>query len=452
MPAVEEYGVEPIPPELRTARWGTLFAINFTFFLNPVMCVLGAFAVLGGGLPLGWAVVATVVGQGLSFAFLVVVAQPGVDDGLQGQVAMRAHFGQIGARALTSPYRVIASVYWFGAQALAAAFGVQAIVQVLADTRLPVVPVALAFAVVQAGLAVLGFDVMRWLFRVVLPLSLAAAALLIALYVATDDPRYAVRRVLDSPEQRFTWTGFATYVTVLCVANLTFVTNVADLCRYTPTRRDMRIGLIASALTVVALTTFLGGYVAVAAGETNPYVAVAGLTSSDVVLVVLLLAIVVQTVAANITNVYTGGLSLVNAIPALGRVRASILVGALAVAISAFPDLIERAQDWITHLGNIAAPITGVVLADYVVRQRQRLDVAALYDPAGRYRYVDGVNVAAVAAVAIGVGIYYAVPHEWLKVLWGVGVSAVAYLLLGEVQARLLATRSSLGAPRVGDA
>ena len=63
MPAVEEYGVEPIPAELRTARWRDLFAINFTFFLNPVMYVVGAIAVAGFGLPLWWAILAIVVGQ-----------------------------------------------------------------------------------------------------------------------------------------------------------------------------------------------------------------------------------------------------------------------------------------------------------------------------------------------------------------------------------------------------
>ena len=47
MPSVEEYGVEPIPSELRTTRWRDLFAINFTFFLNPVMYVVGALAVTG---------------------------------------------------------------------------------------------------------------------------------------------------------------------------------------------------------------------------------------------------------------------------------------------------------------------------------------------------------------------------------------------------------------------
>ena len=164
---------------------------------------------------------------------------------------------------------------------------------------------------------------MRWLLRGVLPVSVAFTCVIVALYLSTDNPRYEVRRVFGSPDQHLTWTGFATYVTVMCGASLTLVTNVADFCRYTPTRRDMRIGLVASALASAAVTTFVGGYAAAATGETNPFVAVADLTSSDVLLVALLAAIVVQGLAANITNVYTAGLSLVNSAPRLGRVRAT---------------------------------------------------------------------------------------------------------------------------------
>ncbi len=102
---------------------------------------------------------------------------------------MRATFGGLGARVLTSPYRVIASVYWFAAQALTAAFGVQAIVVALADRRPSLVPTALAIAVVQAAVAALGFDVMRWLLRIVLPLSVATAGVLLGLWLVSDDPR-----------------------------------------------------------------------------------------------------------------------------------------------------------------------------------------------------------------------------------------------------------------------
>ena len=437
MPSVEEFGVEPIPRELRTASWRTLFAINFTFVLNPVMYVIGGLAVVAGGLPLWWAVVAVVTGQALAYAILVVVAQPGVDHGLPGQVAMRATFGFWGARGLTSPYRMVAATYWFATQALTGAFGLQAIVQAITGERLPLVPLALALAAFHATVAALGFDVMRWLLRVVLPLSLGSAGVLVGLYLTSDDPAFAVGRVFASPDQRFTWVGFATFVTVMCGASLTLVTNVADFCRYTPTRRDMRIGLVSSALLSVAVTTFIGGYVAAATGKTNPFVAAAELTTSNVLLGLLLAAIVVQTFSANLTNVYTAGMSLVNAVPRLGRLRATIAAGALAVVLSGFPAFIEEAQSWITHLGNVAAPLAGVVLADYVLVQRTRIDVPALFHAHGRYRYVGGVNLAAVAATALGVGVFYAVPPELVKVVWGVSAAALAYLVLNALQAWL---------------
>jgi nucleobase:cation symporter-1, NCS1 family len=437
VPAVEEFGVEPIPAELRTVGWRDLFAINFTFFLNPVMYLLGAFAVVDGGLPLWWAVAAMVVGQALAYSILVVVAQPGVDYGLPGQVAMRASLGFWGARLLSSPYRVVAATYWFAAQALTGALGIQAIVEALTGDHLPLVPVALCLAVFHVTLAVLGFDVTRWLLRVVLPFSLAFTGILIALDVTSNDPRYAVSRVFDSPDQNLTWLGFATYVTVMCGASLTLVTSVADFCRYTPTRWDMRVGYTASALSAAVVTTFVGGYAAAATGETNPFIAVTDLTSSKALLVLLLAAIVVQGIAANITNVYTAGLSLVNSVPRLGRLWATIVVGAIALTLSAFPDFVNHAQRWVTHLGNVAAPLAGVVLADYVVLKRQQIDVPALFDPAGRYRYLNGVNVTAIVAVGIGVAAYYMVPADWVKVVWGIGVGATSYLALAWLRADL---------------
>jgi cytosine permease len=179
----------------------------------------------------------------------------------------------------------------------------------------------------------------------------------------------------------------------------------------------------------VAVTTFVGGYAAVATGSTNPFVAVVDLTTSKLLLVVLALAIVVQGIAANITNVYTSGLSLVNSAPRLGRFRATLIVAAVAVFLSGFPDLVNHAERWVTHLGNIAAPLTGVILADFILLNRGRIDVPALFNPAGRYRYVNGVNVAALAAIGVGVAVYYAVPQSWLKCVWGIAIGAGAYLL-----------------------
>jgi cytosine/uracil/thiamine/allantoin permease len=376
----------------------------------------------------------------------VPIAQAGVDYGLPGQVAMRATLGFWGARTLSSPYRVIAATYWFAAQALAGALGIQAVIEAMTGDHLPLVPVALCLAIFHAALAVLGFDVMRFVLRVVLPLSLAFTAVMITLYATTKDPRFAAGRVFDSPDQHLTWVGFATFVTVMCGSSLTLVANIADFCRYTPTRRDVRIGLFGSALTSAGVTTFVGGYAAAATGKTNPFVALVDLTSSTVLLIVILLAIVVQGIAANVTNVYTSGLSIVNSAPGLGRFRATLLAAVVAVGLSTLPDFVNHAQKWITHLGNLAAPLTGVVLADYVLLNRGRIDVPALFDPAGRYRYLNGVNVSAVAAVAVGVGVYYALPQASIKVLWGIGVSAAAYVVFRRVEAVVARLHAPAGA------
>jgi hypothetical protein len=42
-----------------------------------------------------------------------------------------------------------------------------------------------------------------------------------------------------------------------------------------------------------------------------------------------------------------------------------------------------------------------------------------------------------VLAVAVGVGVYYGVPHTWLKVVWGIAAAAAAYLGLASRQRAL---------------
>jgi NCS1 nucleoside transporter family len=433
--AVERFGVEPIPEVLRTVGWRDLFSILFSFHLNPVMYLLGALAVTAGELPLWWAVGAITLGQTLCWLTLIPIARAGVDDGLSGQVAMRATFGVLGARVLTSPYRMVAATYWFAVQALAAGLGVQALAEGLVGRTPPLVPVAVGVGAVQAALAVAGFDTFRFVVRVMLPAMVAFTCVIVGLYVTTDEPEFAVGRVFDSPEQALSWAGFATFATVIWGAGLTNVTNVADFCRYARSRRDMRVGFFAGAVLSAFMTAFVGAYAAVATGESNPFISVTELTGNPVVLTLMLIAIVGQSTGANIPNVYTAGLSLVNAVPRLGRLGATVTVGVIGVALAAFPDFVNQAQDWITHLGNVATPLAGVILADYTLLKRSRLNVPELFVPHGLYRYVRGFNPAALAAVVIGVAVYYLLPDAYLKAAWGVAVGAVAYLALARLEA-----------------
>ena len=443
---VEQYGVEAIPARLRTAGVRDLFGIAFTFTLTPLNYVLGAIAVTAADLPLWWAAAAIGLGAVAGVTVLLVVGCAGVDYGLPGQVAMRGTFGILGARLLTSPYRLIAATYWFAAQALAGGLGIQALLRGLLGEAPPLVALALSIAVLQAILAALGFDALRYVVRLLLPLMIGFTGVLVGLLVASDDPRYAVSRVLgDDSGRELTWAGLASMITVMAGAQLTNVTSIADFFRYGASRRAVATGFFAGAVTGCFVTAWVGAYAATASGELNPFVAVPDVTGSLALLAIMLVAIFAQTTAVNIMNIYSGGLSLVNAAPRLGRFRSTVAVGVVGVAFAGLPDLVNQAADWITHLGNVGTPLAGVILADYALLKRMRLDVPALYEPAGRYRYLAGLNPAAIAATLAAVAVYYVVDDAWLKAAWGVGAGAALYVAFAAIQGRLLpGTRAAM--------
>lgn len=68
--------------------------------------------------------------------------------------------------------------------------------------------------------------------------------------------------------------------------------------------------------------------------------------------------------------------------------------------------VISSAQTFLSFMGGYAvflAPIAGILAVDYWVVRKQHLDVPALYDPHGRYRYWYGVNWRALLALLLAV-------------------------------------------------
>ena len=115
---VEQFGIEPVPPELKTVRWLDIFSIIFGFALNPGSMLVGGLAVLSGLSFLG-AVGAITCGVLLATIAYTIMATVGVDYGLPGQVATRMAYGVRGAKWVPSFLRTIASTYWFAYQTVA---------------------------------------------------------------------------------------------------------------------------------------------------------------------------------------------------------------------------------------------------------------------------------------------------------------------------------------------
>jgi cytosine/uracil/thiamine/allantoin permease len=81
-------------------------------------------------------------------------------------------------------------------------------------------------------------------------------------------------------------------------------------------------------------------------------------------------------------------------------------------------------------LGDAFAPVAGVLVFDYLFVSRLRIDVTALYDRKGRYRYWSGFNRVAVAWTAIGlVMCVYLIPASLLPTLLTALVTGTGYAL-----------------------
>ncbi len=184
-----------------------------------------------------------------------------------------------------------------------------------------------------------------------------------------------------------------------------------------------------------------------------------------------LITVLVATISCNLAaNVVSPAYDLSNLAPKLITFRGGALVtGVVGVVI--FPwKLLSSPQvyiyTWLGVVGGLLGTVAGVLIADYWLVRRTRLDLADLYRPHGRYWYTGGWNWRAVTAFVVGgvlaVGGSYSAPGSgpfpaggmipFLKPLadygWAVGLTSA--LLLHLLFSRVFpATREepSLSAP-----
>lgn len=95
---------------------------------------------------------------------------------------------------------------------------------------------------------------------------------------------------------------------------------------------------------------------------------------------------------------------------------------------------------WMNAYGTILAPVAGILVADYWIVKKQRIDIKALFLADGRYSYTKGWNWAAViawfAAFILPLLMYFGVEGEFWKFInsinyiWSFIVGMVVYIIL----------------------
>ena len=429
---VEQFGIEPIPHEKRTVRWFDIFAIIFGFALNPGSIMTGGLAVVAG-LSFKGAVVTLTGGTMLAMVFYVVMATIGSDYGIPGQVATRMTYGIRGAKYVPSFLRTIASTYWFAFQTVAGSMALVAVLRHWTGISYSLVSVSLIFGVLQAVVAIVGYDSLKYLSRVALPFKVLVLGYIMIVLMTNSDPHFAPSAVLAYPGlPKSNWILFVTWGNAVAAGSITMVTDAADFCRYTRSRSDMWWGTLGGKFIGEGFACILGAYGAAATmGKVaNVFDVASGLADVWPAYLAFLIVIGLDNWTINVLNLYTGGLSLSNMLQRLGRFWTTLIISVLGVSLSALPGVVTGYTAYAGLLGNFFSPITGVLIADYIVMKRCRIDLAALFQENGIYWYWRGFNPIAIVWTVLGFLIYmYVVPTAVMKTISTVLICGVGYCL-----------------------
>jgi NCS1 family nucleobase:cation symporter-1 len=275
--------------------------------------------------------------------------------------------------------------------------------------------------------------------RIALPVKLAMFVYLFVLLANQADPNFAPSAVLSFPGKAgWDWVIFVAWFNAAAAGWLTMITDSADFCRYSRSRADMWIGTLSASAIGTMVSGSLGAYAAAATlGKTaNPFVVIAGISTSWITLFLILVFIALDNWTINVLNLYTGGLSISNMFERLGRFWTTLIASVVGIALSAIPDVLNSYLTYATLLGNFFSPIAGVLVFDYLVLKRTRIDVPALFTLNGRYRYWAGFNLVAVVWTVLGFLFYmFAVPATWVPTVCTIAFTGIGYTLTALVLA-----------------
>ncbi|MEK7781995.1 MAG: cytosine permease, partial [Verrucomicrobiota bacterium] len=208
------------------------------------------------------------------------------------------------------------------------------------------------------------------------------------------------------------WVYFFPALTGMIGFWATLSLNIPDFSRYAKTQRDQVIGQALGLPTTMALYSFIG--VAVTSATTIIYgttiwdpVDVLTRFTNPVVLIVAMLALCIATLA---TNIAANVVSPANDFAHLAPRRISFRVGGYITGIIGIlimpwklmenPD---RYINWLVSYSALLGPIGGILIADYFVWRKRKLDLVALYQPQGEYRFTNGFSLVAMVALVIAI-------------------------------------------------
>jgi NCS1 family nucleobase:cation symporter-1 len=417
----------PVPAQKR--RWGMLsFAALWISMAACIPTYMLASSLIGGGMNWWQAVMTVFLGNVIVLVPMILNAHAGTRYGIPFPVYCRASFGTCGAN-VPAILRALVACGWFGIQAWIGGDAIYKIGVTLfrwspapatnwLGITFPHFLCFLFFWGVNMVVIWRGIETIRWLLNVKAPLLIGLGLLLLGWadhQAGGFGPMFSQPSAFADgrPKAGQFFAFFFPALTGMVGFWATLSLNIPDFSRYAKSQRDQVIGQTLGLPFAMALYSFIGVAVtsatAIIFGQTiwNP-VDVLTRFQNPAVLVLAMLALCVATLATNIAaNVVSPANDFAHLVPKKISFRTGGLItgiiGVLMMPWKLVADPTGYIFTWLIAYSALLGPIGGILIADYFVYRRTRLNVAALYDPDGEYRFTNGFSIVALISFVVGV-------------------------------------------------
>jgi NCS1 family nucleobase:cation symporter-1 len=447
----------PTMPAQRT--WGTYNYVALWFSMSmEVTTYMLAASLIAGGMNWKQAVGTILLGNLIVLVPMLLNAHAGAKYGIPFPVFVRASFGPVGAN-IPAMLRAIVACGWFGIQTWIGGQAIVAMVAVLwpAAAHMPGVTWVcfLGFWALNMVVVWRGVESIRYLQSFSAPLMLVLGLALLGFMLHRAG---GFGPMLTTPSRFTTTHGFLKFfipsLTAIVGYWATLSLNIPDFTRYAKKQESQIIGQAFGLPVGMALFSFIGIAVtsasAVVFGEPiwNP-VTLLGKFHQPWIAFLGLVGLLIATLNVNIAaNVVSPSNDFSNLAPRWISFRTGgLITGLLGLAIMPWR-VVSSSHNylgWLVDYSGLLGPVAGIMVADYFLVRRTRLDTYSLYRRGGIYEYRHGFNIAALIALMIGivvalVGRFDSRFDGFFKMAWFVGFflsGAIYYLMMVSQRVKL---------------
>jgi NCS1 family nucleobase:cation symporter-1 len=376
-------------------------------------------------------IVAAIIAIGIISTIFALNDRLGYREGIPYVVQLRMSFG-IKGTIISSLLRAIPAIVWYGVQSWIGGTALNEIMKIVTGGTFDHVAICfVALQLVQIVLSMFGFHAVKWVETLASVVIMLALVYVFGILITSHSTAIAENWVHAKGSWGLPFFGM---IMVLLGNYAGIFVSAADYSRELKTgMSDAKRGSLYFMPITVAygFVIVIGAMLAAATGITNPAKAIPSVIDNPYISLGVSAFIVIGVVATNMVANIIPPAYVITLLTKL-KYKASVTVTGL-LALCAFPWVLVQESSakglnvFILTYSAFLGPIVSILLVDYYILRKQKVNVADLYKADGPFA---GFNPAAVIAMLIGAGAaFIKVDLAWII---GLVVAGIAYLLLNK--------------------